>query len=65
MLQPGPPKEPKIMAQYPKIESIGSIGSIILTILEVQEEGNRLAWPSHREPCPRESFFGRCRPTVP
>ena len=33
---PGPPKEPKIMAQYPKIESIGSIGSIILAILEVQ-----------------------------
>ena len=27
---PGPPKEPKIMAQYPKIESIGSIGSILL-----------------------------------
>ena len=26
---PGPPKEPKIMAQYPKIESIGSIGSSI------------------------------------
>ena len=24
------------MAQYPKIESIGSIGSIILAILEVQ-----------------------------
>ena len=33
---PGPPKEPKIMAKYPKIESIGSIGSIILAILEVQ-----------------------------
>ena len=30
---PGPPKEPKIMAQYPKIKSIGSIGSIILAIL--------------------------------
>ena len=27
---PGPPKEPKIMDQYPKIESIGSIGSILL-----------------------------------
>ena len=27
---PGPPKEPKIMDQYPKIESIGSLGSIIL-----------------------------------
>ena len=27
--QPGPPKVPKIMAQYPKIESMGSIGSII------------------------------------
>ena len=25
------------MAQYPKIESIGSIGSILLAILEVQE----------------------------
>ena len=33
---PGPPKEPNIMAQYPKIESIGSIGSIVLAILEVQ-----------------------------
>ena len=33
---PGPPKEPKIMAQYPKIESMGSIGSIILAILQVQ-----------------------------
>ena len=30
---PGPPKEPKILAQYPKIESIGSIGSIILAIV--------------------------------
>ena len=34
--EPGPPKEPKIMDQYPKIESIVSIGSIILAILEVQ-----------------------------
>ena len=34
---PGPPKEPKIVAQYPNIESIGSIGSIILAIL----------WSSH------------------
>ena len=25
---PGPPKEPKIMAQYPKIDSMGSMGSI-------------------------------------
>ena len=32
---PGAPKEPKIMAKYPKIESIGSIGSITLAILEV------------------------------
>ena len=31
-LLPGPPKEPNTMAQYPKIESIGSIGSIILAI---------------------------------
>ena len=35
-LLPGPPKEPKIMAQYLKIETIGSIGSIISAILEVQ-----------------------------
>ena len=27
---PGPPKVPKIMAQYPNIESIGSVGSIVL-----------------------------------
>ena len=27
---------PKIMAQYPETESIGSIGSVILGILEVQ-----------------------------
>ena len=27
---PGPPKEPKIMPQCPKIDSTGSIGSIIL-----------------------------------
>ena len=33
---PGPLKEPKIMTLYPKIESIGSIGSNILAILEVQ-----------------------------
>ena len=33
---PGPPKEHKILAQYLKTESIGSIGSIILAILEVQ-----------------------------
>ena len=33
---PRPPKESKIVAQYPKIESIGSIGSIILAIFEVQ-----------------------------
>ena len=35
--EPGPPKEPKLMAQYLKIETIGSIGSIILAILEVEE----------------------------
>ena len=28
----GPPKEPKIMAQYPKTEGIVSIGSIILEV---------------------------------
>ena len=39
---PGPPKEPKIIAQYPKIESKGSIGSIILAILEVQVWGFKL-----------------------
>ena len=33
---PRPPKEPKIMAQYLQIETIGSIGSNILAILEVQ-----------------------------
>ena len=33
---PGPPKEPKRMAQHLQKESIGSIGSIILAILEVQ-----------------------------
>ena len=32
MYIPGPPKEPKIMAQYLKTESIGSIGSIILEV---------------------------------
>ena len=35
---PGPPKEPNIVAQYPKIESIGSVRSIILPIWEVQVE---------------------------
>ena len=29
---PGPPKEPKIMAQYLKIETIGSKGSAVLAI---------------------------------
>ena len=33
---PEPPKEAKRMAQYPKIERIGSIGSILLAIVEVQ-----------------------------
>ena len=33
---PGPPKVPQIMAQYFKIESTSSIGSIVLGILEVQ-----------------------------
>ena len=36
---PGPPKEPKIMALYPKIESISSIGSMILAVLEIQVKG--------------------------
>ena len=35
--KPGPPQAPKMMAQYPKIEKTGSIGSIVLGILEVQE----------------------------
>ena len=39
---PGPPKKPKIIAQYSKIESIGSIGSTILAILEVQVHLYRL-----------------------
>ena len=39
-----PPKEPKIMAEYLKIETFGSIGSIILAILEVhQAEAQLLA----------------------
>ena len=38
---PGPPKEPKITAQHSNIESIGSIGSIILAILEVQVHAHR------------------------
>ena len=33
---PGPPKEPKIMAQYPKMDSKDSIGSIVCAILELQ-----------------------------
>ena len=33
---PGPPKVPKMMAQHPKIESMGSIRSSALGILEVQ-----------------------------
>ena len=33
---PGPPQEPNLMAQYHKIEAIGTIGSTILAILEVQ-----------------------------
>ena len=33
---PGPPKVPKVIAQYPKIESTSRIGSIILGILELQ-----------------------------
>ena len=32
---PGPPKEPKIMAQDLKLETMGSIGSILLAFLEV------------------------------
>ena len=33
---PGPEKGPKIMAQYSEVESIGSIGSVILANLEVR-----------------------------
>ena len=36
------------MAQYPKVESIASIGSIILAILEVQEV-DVLVGCSHRQ----------------
>ena len=47
----GPPKEPKIMARYPKIESLGSMGSIISAILEVQvllgsAQGSGLGYPT-------------------
>ena len=33
---PGPPKEPKILALDHKVKNTGSIGSIVLGILEVQ-----------------------------
>ena len=36
----GPPKVHKIMAQNPKKESMGSIGSILLAILEAQVDVN-------------------------
>ena len=36
LLAPGLPKMPKAMAQHPKTESIGSMESIILGMLEVQ-----------------------------
>ena len=35
ILVSGPPKEPKIMAQYLRIETIGSAGSIILAIFDI------------------------------
>ena len=33
---PGLPKEPKIMARYARIVTIGSMGSLVLAILELQ-----------------------------
>ena len=46
---PGPPKEPKITAQYPKIGSIGgSIGSIILAMLDKKITWSILAKSSLR-----------------
>ena len=36
--KPGPPKVPKRLAQYPKLESLGSIGFIVWGILEVWED---------------------------
>ena len=47
---PRPPKEHKIVTLYPKIESIGSTGSIILAILEVQVYGTlkpKVHWTEH------------------
>ena len=32
----------KIMAQYPKMESLGSIGFILLGLLEVQDDGRSM-----------------------
>ena len=52
-----PSKVPKRMAKYPKIESIGSTGSIILGILEVQVQ------PKSNLPC-RAEFSGVSTSTV-
>ena len=38
-------KMPKIMARYPKMESIGSTGSILLGILEIQPNLRTDAYP--------------------
>ena len=43
---PGPPKVPKIMAQYPNIKSRGSIGPIILGVWEVQVNSFRFQTPA-------------------
>ena len=42
-------KEPKIVALYPKIESVGSTGSIILAILEVQSPSRPTFWVAVKE----------------
>ena len=47
---PGPPKEPKIMAQHPQIERIGSLGSIIRAILD---QVHLLYIHEHRRVCTR------------
>ena len=68
LYQPGPPKEPKIMAEYPKraqnngpisrnTEGIGSIGSTILAILEIQEPQKPFLRSPRRNPFNRAPKF--------
>ena len=68
---PGPPEESRIMDQYPKIESIGSIGSIILAILEVQvvlgwglDWGERIAPKVQKAAPPRAEQAHGCQDDV-